>query len=103
MNIIKPLLDDREYRVLTLENGLQVLLISDPTTDKSAASIDVNVGHYMDPDDMPGLAHFLEHMLFLGTEKYTDERNFTQFLSEHGGTYNAYTADLHTNFFFDIA
>ncbi|RWS24840.1 peptidase: M16 family-like protein [Leptotrombidium deliense] len=68
-NIIKPVNDEREYSGLTLSNGLKVLLISDPTTDKSAAALDVNVGSMSDPKSLPGLAHFLEHMLFLGTKK----------------------------------
>jgi insulysin len=67
--------DDREYRILQLENGLQVTLVSDPKGDKAAASLDVAVGHLSDPDDMPGLAHFCEHLLFmvrlaLGAWKY---------------------------------
>lgn len=49
---------------------MKVLLVSDPQTERSAASMSVNVGHMSDPDNIPGLAHFLEHMLFLGTEKY---------------------------------
>ena len=60
--------DSRDYRVLTLENGLNVLLVSDPEADKAAASMNVRVGSAQDPDDLKGLAHFLEHMLFLGTE-----------------------------------
>eukprot|EP00965_Chrysotila_dentata_P243415 6205400-Pleurochrysis_carterae.AAC.1 len=44
----------------------QVLLVSDPEADKAAACMDVSVGHSSDPSDLPGLAHFLEHMLFLG-------------------------------------
>lgn len=52
---------------------MKVLLVSDPTTERSAASLSVGVGHMSDPDDVPGLAHFLEHMLFLGTEKYPNE------------------------------
>lgn len=62
--------DERLYRGLKLTNGLQVILVSDPTTDKSSAALDVHVGHMSDPAELPGLAHFLEHMLFLGTEKY---------------------------------
>lgn len=58
--------DSRDYRVLTLENGLQALLVSDPDADKAAASMNVRVGSAQDPDDLQGLAHFLEHMLFLG-------------------------------------
>ena len=51
----------------------------------------VNIGAFVEPDDLPGLAHFLEHMLFLGTEKYPDENVYSKFLSEHGGSSNAYT------------
>lgn len=37
-----------------------------------------------DPAELPGLAHFCEHMLFLGTEKYPVENEYPRFLSEHG-------------------
>ncbi len=43
-SIVKSEQDNREYRGLLLDNGLKVLLVSDPTTDKSAAAIEVNVG-----------------------------------------------------------
>ncbi|VDO67723.1 unnamed protein product, partial [Onchocerca flexuosa] len=102
-NVIKSKEDKREYRGLELTNGLRVLLISDPETDKSAASLDVNVGHLMDPWNLPGLAHFCEHMLFLGTDKYPSENEYSKFISSHGGVTNAYTATDHTNYHFDIA
>ena len=76
--------------------------MSDPTTDKAAAAMDVNVGHMSDPWELPGLAHFLEHMLFLGTDKYPDENSYSQYISQHGGSNNAYTASDHTNYYFDI-
>ena len=65
--------DSREYQFLRLQNELKLLLISDPETEKSAASVNVHVGHTSDPDNVPGIAHFCEHMLFLGTEKYPVE------------------------------
>lgn len=65
----KPLLDDRTYRVVRLTNQLEVLLIHDPDTDKASAALDVNVGSFSDADDMPGMAHAVEHLLFMGTEK----------------------------------
>ncbi len=68
-NIIKSLGDKRDYKGFILNNGLKVLLISDPETDKSAAALDVNIGSMSDPRDLQGLAHFLEHMLFMGTKK----------------------------------
>ena len=57
--------DNRAYRALTLPNQLRVLLVSDPSTDKSAASLECGVGMFQDPVDVPGLAHFCEHMLFM--------------------------------------
>ncbi|CAM9705052.1 unnamed protein product, partial [Hapterophycus canaliculatus] len=63
----------------------KVLLISDPETKTSAAAMDVHVGHFSDPDDLPGLAHFCEHLLFLGTDKYPDETRYTSHTSTTHG------------------
>jgi insulysin len=94
--------DRREYRALTLENRLRVLLISDPQAETSAASVDVNAGYNSDPQNFQGLAHFLEHMLFLGTEKYPASGEYQEYISSHGGSHNAYTAYENTNYYFDI-
>lgn len=94
--------DDRAYRYLTLDNGLRVLLVSDPAADKAAASLVVFRGSYDEPDAWPGLAHFLEHMLFIGTARYPEVDAYQQFIGQHGGSSNAYTAGDHTNYFFDI-
>lgn len=80
-NIGKSQQDNRDYRGLKLSNGLKVLLVSDPVSDKAAAALTVDVGHMSDPNDIPGLAHFCEHMLFLGTEKYPNENAYSTFLS----------------------
>lgn len=101
-NITKSQQDSRNYRGLQLENGLKVLLISDPTTDKSAAALSVAVGHLSDPDEIPGLAHFCEHMLFLGTKKYVNENDYMSFLSENGGSSNAATYADTTKYYFDV-
>ena len=79
-----------------------MLLISDPKTEKAAAALDVYVGSGDDPLERAGLAHFLEHMLFLGTEKYPAADEYQRFISTHGGNYNAYTSNINTNYFFDI-
>jgi insulysin len=94
--------DQSEYRRFTLENGLKVLLVSDPKFNKSAAALTVAVGSYSDPANRQGLAHFLEHMLFLGTEKYPSESDYGNFLKSNGGYNNAYTAGDHTNYHFEI-
>ena len=94
--------DRRDYRYLTLNNQLRVLLVSDPETDKSAAALSVYRGSFHEPDSRPGLAHFLEHMLFIGTGKYPEVDSFQQYITANGGSSNAYTALDHTNYFFDI-
>ncbi|VDD86432.1 unnamed protein product [Enterobius vermicularis] len=102
-DIIKSPEDKRLYRGLELSNGLRMLLISDEKADKSAASMDVSVGHLMDPWELPGLAHFCEHMLFLGTDKFPCENEYNKYITSHGGATNAFTAPDHTNYHFDIA
>lgn len=65
----KPLLDNRSYRVVKLPNQLEALLIHDADTDKASAAMDVNVGSFSDKKELPGIAHAVEHLLFMGTEK----------------------------------
>uniref|UniRef100_A0A8C3CB21 Insulin degrading enzyme n=1 Tax=Cairina moschata TaxID=8855 RepID=A0A8C3CB21_CAIMO len=101
--IIKSPEDKREYRGLELANGIKALLISDPTTDKSSAALDVHIGSLSDPPNIAGLSHFCEHMLFLGTKKYPKENEYSQFLSEHAGSSNAFTSGEHTNYYFDVS
>ncbi|XP_029900301.1 nardilysin [Myripristis murdjan] len=69
---------------------------------QSAAALCVGVGSFSDPGDLPGLAHFLEHMVFMGSEKYPSENGFDAFLKKHGGSDNASTDCERTIFQFDI-
>ncbi|KAI9809491.1 MAG: Insulinase (Peptidase M16) [Phylliscum demangeonii] len=99
----RPALDDRSYRVVLLSNKLEVLLVHDPETDKASAAMDVNVGDFSDPEDMPGMAHAVEHLLFMGTDKYPKENAYREYLTAHSGYSNAYTADTSTNYYFEVA
>lgn len=94
--------DHRQYRAFTLDNQLQVLVISDPETSHAAASLVVRVGAGDDPPERAGMAHYLEHMLFLGTEKYPELDGYRSFIEQHGGSSNAYTAIDLTNYNFRI-
>ena len=95
--------DTNQYRYLELPNKLKVVLIYDQDSEKSAASLSVSRGSFHEPDEFPGLAHFLEHMLFIGTKTYPEVDSFQNFISSNGGSANAYTANDHTNYFFDIS
>ena len=90
----------RQYRRFLLPNQMKVLLISDPVLQRGAASMTVGTGSIHDPSEFQGLAHFLEHMLFLGTEKYPDPGSYQKFVSIHGGFSNAFTAEERTNYHF---
>ncbi|PVF92439.1 hypothetical protein CPB86DRAFT_819632 [Serendipita vermifera] len=98
----KPDLDDRDYRLIKLDNGLHALLIHDPTTDKAAAAMDVCVGNMSDPNDMPGLAHFCEHLLFMGTKAFPSENEYSLYIKSNGGSTNAYTSTSNTCYYFSI-
>jgi secreted Zn-dependent insulinase-like peptidase len=90
--IRKPRADLREYRHIQLENGFSAILISDSeNTNMSGAALAVGVGSLDEPDEYPGLAHFLEHMVFMGTEKYPGENEFSDFLDNNSGYTNAFT------------
>ena len=94
--------DSNQYRYLKLNNGLAVVLVQQDDAEKSAAALTVNVGHFDDPINREGLAHFLEHMLFLGSGKFPKAGDYQQFINHHGGSHNAWTGTEHSSFFFDI-
>ncbi|KAI5192464.1 insulysin [Nematocida minor] len=94
--------DKYEYRALTLSNKIRVLLSHDPKADKAAVSMSVKVGSYSDPKEHPGMAHFLEHMLFMGTEEYPDENAYMEYIHINNGNSNANTSSEVTNYFYDI-
>lgn len=83
--------DDRTFAYVRLDNGLQALLVSDPDAEVGGAALDVRVGSWHDPAEYPGLAHAVEHCLFLGTLKYPGEAEYNAYLAAHGGSSNAYT------------
>ncbi|KAK1348553.1 metalloprotease [Hamiltosporidium tvaerminnensis] len=100
--ICKSNQDDCKYEYLQLKNGVKVIYISDINADRSACAVSIKTGSYDDPNDYSGLAHFLEHMLFMGTEKYPSENEFFDYISKYGGESNAYTDNKLTLYYFDI-
>lgn len=100
--ILTPAFKGQEIRKIRLDNGLEAILVSDPDTDKSGALLSIQVGSWDDPKEYPGMAHFLEHMLFLGTKKYPQEENYQKYIKDHGGDTNAFTANHMTSFMFSI-
>ena len=94
--------DPRSYQFMELPNGLGVVLVSDPQATKAAAAVTAGVGSLADPAEWPGLAHFLEHCLFLGSRDFPGENEYGAYLAEHGGGSNAFTSQDATSYFFSV-
>ncbi|KAJ2298409.1 metalloprotease, partial [Coemansia sp. RSA 353] len=75
--------DTRQHQLIKLPNNMVVLCTSDPDSAKAAASLSVNVGSMADPKEFPGMAHFLEHMLFMGSAKYPTENEYTEYIANN--------------------
>ncbi|KAJ1699101.1 hypothetical protein LUZ63_007613 [Rhynchospora breviuscula] len=71
-------------------------------TKQAAAAMCVRMGSFSDPPNAHGLAHFLEHMLFMGSSEFPDENEYASYLSKHGGSSNAFTEWEYTCYYFDI-
>ncbi|KAM9365124.1 nardilysin b isoform 2-T3 [Pholidichthys leucotaenia] len=90
---------DSDFGELEEENAVKKKKSSEK---QAAAALCIGVGSFSDPDELPGLAHFLEHMVFMGSEKYPAENGFDAFLKKHGGSDNASTDLERTVFQFDV-
>eukprot|EP00557_Chaetoceros_sp_GSL56_P004972 CAMPEP_0176495558 /NCGR_PEP_ID=MMETSP0200_2-20121128/10720_1 /TAXON_ID=947934 /ORGANISM="Chaetoceros sp., Strain GSL56" /LENGTH=1176 /DNA_ID=CAMNT_0017893443 /DNA_START=166 /DNA_END=3696 /DNA_ORIENTATION=+ len=100
--VIKGSSDWRDYKALKLPNGITCVLVHDKESKTTACSVSVGVGASADPRELSGLAHFAEHMCFLGSEEYPKENEFKSYLSAHGGRSNASTSMSQTCFKFDV-
>lgn len=94
--------DPRQYQAIRLDNGMTVLLVSDPVAPKSLAALTLPIGSLDDPDQQLGLAHYLEHMVLMGSAHYPQPDNLAEFLKKHGGSHNASTASYRTAFYLEV-
>jgi insulysin len=102
MIIEKPLNYIREFYGGILNNKIKYCIIKDSNIDYSCVACCVGVGSNKDPKKYQGLAHFLEHMLFLGSKKYTNPEYFNEYITQNGGFTNAYTSFMETNYYYKI-
>lgn len=98
-DVLKPEADYRDFRHYQLSNGMHAIAVHHPRSNEAGFAVAANTGSLYDPEDVPGLAHFLEHMLFLGTSKYPEPESYDSFLTQNGGANNAYTDEEKTVFF----
>lgn len=97
--------DRKSYKLIKLPNGLKVLMVKEPDTATSglaAVALTVDIGSFQDPLEVQGLAHYLEHLLFMGSQKHEKENDFDQFIKMRCGFDNAVTEVEFTTFYFSI-
>ncbi len=91
-------LDFKHHR---LPNGLQIIAEANPDAHSFAAGLYVNTGSRDESAEINGVSHFLEHMMFKGSDKYTWE-DVNRIFDEMGANYNAYTSQENTAYFANV-
>jgi len=100
--MIKPSVDNSDYELIKLKNGLEVIFNYDNQEVTSTVSLVVNTGYFNDPDEYQGLSHFLEHMIFMGSKKYPSTDLFHSLIAQYNGEYNGITSDENTIYYYTI-
>jgi insulysin len=100
--IILPKNETRIFNTNVLENGIKTICVYDKDTDQTSVTVSVNIGSYKDPKEYQGLAHFLEHMLFMGSKKYSEEGYYSINVKKYGGNSNAWTDLFETVYYFSV-
>lgn len=86
-----------------LDNGMKVVIISNKDATESAASITIGAGQRQSPIESQGLAHLLEHAVFLGSENFPEMKSWDKFIRSNGGWSNGSTRSDNTRYHFQIS
>jgi len=93
---------DMPYLMRDLDNGLRVIIVPTDYPDIVSLQIPVQVGSRNETEPgKSGFAHFFEHMMFRGTENYSQDE-YLEIVNEAGAKQNAYTTDDYTNYYIDF-
>lgn len=102
-NVINKSPNDKSvYQAIRLKNQMTVLLISDEKANKSLMAASLPVGSMEDPVQQQGLAHYLEHMVLMGSKQYPETNGLIKFLAQNGGHSNASTSAERTSYYIQV-
>lgn len=91
------------FERITLDNGLRVLLVPMPALHSVSVAVFVGIGSRYENDAEAGAAHFIEHMLFKGTERRPTAQILAETIEGIGGVHNAFTSSEMTTYFVKVA
>ncbi|HEY0789850.1 MAG TPA: pitrilysin family protein [Chthoniobacterales bacterium] len=87
-----------QYQTTTLANGVRIATREMPQMKSVSVGLWVGVGGRHEPESHCGISHFLEHLLFKGTQRRSS-RQITEQVEGLGGFINAFTTEDHTCFY----
>ncbi|MFS2126142.1 pyrroloquinoline quinone biosynthesis protein PqqF [Pseudomonas sp. Pseusp97] len=89
-------------KTLTLSNGVRATIVHDSRASRAAALLRIARGSHDEPEAFPGLAHFIEHLLFLCGERFVDGERLMPWVQARGGRVNASTRARQTDYLFEV-
>lgn len=101
-DMIKPIIDTKQYRVIKLYNNLEVTLISDQESEVCGASMGIGLGYLNEDNDIEGFTHLLEHVVFSGSKKFSSHEFFESQLSMFYGETESFTEEEKMSFSFQV-
>ena len=90
------------YKIDKLKNSLEIVKIPDNSSKTVTALVMVGTGSRNETRINNGISHFLEHMMFKGTEKYPDALSLATALDAVGGEFNAFTSKEYTGYYIKL-
>ena len=90
----------KTYKMYHYNNGTKIILIPDERFKSMIITFTFKIGSKYEPVDLSGISHFLEHMLFKGTKKYSNHKIINTLLDSNGINFNAYTSKNVTGYYF---
>ena len=92
-----------DHLLTTLDSGLCVLRVPMPSVESVTVLALVNTGSRYEKPEWWGISHFLEHMVFKGTENYPDAQTLSAAVDAVGAKFNAFTSKEYTGYYVKAA
>src|SRR5690348_15790838 len=86
------------YKRITLDNGIRLLMAPMPGMRSASIALFFTVGSRYESRPIAGISHFIEHMLFKGTQHYPTARHISEAIEGVGGAFNGSTSKEVTNY-----
>lgn len=92
--------DETKFRYYQMNCGVKLIMIHNPKSTFMEVSCSVAGGSSEEPENLAGITHFLEHLVFRKTKHFKSESEMSEFIEKTAMYFNAYTAIKETNYYF---